>query len=147
MTPPQWQAHRGRIPAGANYGVDQDGAHVAEEELVGHGVTRIQDDLRQQVEEEDSRGQGEGRHVVCRPNDPTQEEAEADEQGALRDHAGHVVVGFDDCKKRVVFLRHQTDIQFIQFNDKINFIVPSGKIWRMMHTFGKTEEIQYQIKL
>lgn len=104
VTPPQWQAQRGRIPAGANYGVDQDGAHVAEEELVGHGVTRIQDDLRQQVEEKDSRGQGEGWHVVRGPNDSTQEEAEADEQGALRDHAGHVVVGLDDCKRSVVFL-------------------------------------------
>lgn len=119
MTPPQRQPQRGRIPAGANYSVDQDGAHVAEEELVGHGVARIQDDWRQQVEEEDSRRQGERRHVVCRPNDPTQEESEADEQRALWDHAGHVVVGLDDCERRKAFLGNlQTDRHLIYSNQR-----------------------------
>lgn len=103
MTTPQRQPQRGGIPAGANDGVDQDGAHVAEEELVGHGVAGVQDDLRQQVEEEDRRGQGEGRHMVCRPDDPTQEEAEADEQGALGNDAGDVVVGLDDCQRTEIF--------------------------------------------
>lgn len=96
MATPQWQPQRGGIPAGANDGVDQDGAHVAEEQLVGHGVTGVQDDLRQQVEEEDCGGQGEGGHVVCSPNDPTQDEAEADEQGALGNDAGDMVVGLND---------------------------------------------------
>lgn len=79
MTPPQRQAQGGSIPAGADDGVDQDGPHVAEEELVWHGVARVQDDLRQQVEEEHCWGQLEGLHLVCTPNNPTQNEAKADE--------------------------------------------------------------------
>lgn len=79
MTPPQRQPQGGGVPAGADDGVDQDGPHVAEEELVWHGVARVQDDLRQQVEEEHCRGQLEGLHLVCTPNNPTQNEAKADE--------------------------------------------------------------------
>lgn len=96
VTPPQRQPHTGGVPAGTDDGVDQNRPHVAEEELVGHGVTGVQDDLWQQVEEEDHGGQLEGLHLVCAPNYPAQEEAQADEQGALRDDAGHVVVGLDD---------------------------------------------------
>lgn len=96
MTPPQRQAQAGSVPAGPDDGVDQDGAHVAEEELVWHEVTSVQDDLRQQVEEEHRRGQREGLLLVRTPNDPTQDEAEADEQGALWDHVSHVVVRLDD---------------------------------------------------
>lgn len=96
MTPPQRQPQAGSVPAGPDDGVDQDGPHVAEEELVWHGVTRVQDDLRQQVEEEHRGVQLKGLHLVCTPNDPPQNEAEADEQGTLRDHIGHMVVGLDD---------------------------------------------------
>ena len=96
MTPPQRQAQAGGVPAGPDDGVDQDAAHVAEEELVWHEVTSVQDDLGQQVEEEHRRRQLEGLLLVCTPNHPTQDEAEADEQGALRDHVRHVVVRLDD---------------------------------------------------
>lgn len=96
VTPPQRQPQAGGVPAGPDDGVDEDGSHVAEEELVRHGVTRVQDDLRQQVEEEHRRGQREGLHLVSTPNHPTQNEAKADEQGALGDHTGHMVVGLDD---------------------------------------------------
>lgn len=96
VTPPQRQPQAGGVPTGPDDGVDQDGAHVAEEELVGHGVARVQDDWRQQVEEEHRGGQLEGLHQVRGPDDAPQEEAEADEQGTLWDHVGHMVVGLDD---------------------------------------------------
>ena len=95
VTPPQRQPQAGSVPAGPDDGVDQDGPHVAEEQLVGHGVACVQDDLRQQVEEEHVRGQREGLHPVGTPNNPPQDEAEADEQGALRDDVGHMVVGLN----------------------------------------------------
>lgn len=95
MTPPQRQPQACGVPAGTDDSVDQDGPHVAEEQLVRHGVARVQDDLRQQVEEEHRRVQFKGLHVVCTPNNPPQNEAKADEQGALWDHSGHMVVGLD----------------------------------------------------
>lgn len=79
VTPPQRQPQTGGVPAGPDDGVDKDGPHVAEEELVWHGVACVQDDLRQQVEEEHCRTQREGLHLVRTPNDPTQNEAKADE--------------------------------------------------------------------
>ena len=100
VTPPQRQPQAGGVPAGPDDGVDQDAPQVAEEELVGHGVACVEDDLRQQVEEEHCRGQREGLRLVGAPNHPAQDEAEADEQSALRDHAGHVVVGLDDWEKK-----------------------------------------------
>lgn len=96
MAPPERQPQAGGVPAGADDGVDQDGPHVAEEELVGHGVARVQDDLGQQVEEEHRRGELEGLHLVRTPDDAPQDEAKADEQGALGDDVGHVVVGLND---------------------------------------------------
>lgn len=96
MTPPQRNPQTGGVPAGTDDSVDQNGPHVAEEELVGHGVASIQDDLRQQVEEEHHGVQREGLDLVRSPDDPAQNEAETDEQGALRDDAGHVVVGLDN---------------------------------------------------
>lgn len=96
MTPPQRQPQAGGVPAGPDDGVDQDAPHVAKEELVGHGVARVQDDLGQQVVEEDYGVQLEGLHLVCPPDYPPQDEAKADEQGALRDDLGHLRVGLDD---------------------------------------------------
>lgn len=96
VTPPQRQPQGGGVPAGPDDGVDQDAPHVAEEELVGHGVAGVQDDLRQQVEEEHRRGQREGLRLVRAPDYATQDETEADEQGALWDDVGHMVVGLDD---------------------------------------------------
>lgn len=96
MTPPKRHPQGGGVPAGTNDSIDQNSPHVAEEELVGHGVASIQDDLRQQVEEEDRWVQLEGLHLVCTPNYPPQNEAKAYEQGALRNDVGHVVVGLDD---------------------------------------------------
>lgn len=96
VTPPQRHPQAGSVPAGTNDSIDQNGPHIAEEELVGHGVASVQDDLRQQVEEEHRWVQLEGLNLVCTPNYPTQNEAKAYEQGALRDDAGHVVVGLDD---------------------------------------------------
>lgn len=96
VTPPQRQPQTGSVPAGPDDCVDQDAPQVAEEELVWHGVASVQDDLRQQVEEEHHWVQREGLHLVCTPDDPTQNEAEADEEGTLWDHIGHMVVGLDD---------------------------------------------------
>lgn len=96
MTPPQRQSQAGSIPAGPDDGVDQDGPQVGEEELVGHVVTRVQDDRRQQVIEENCRGEFEGLLQVCPPDYAPQDEASADEQGALWDDVGHMVVGLDD---------------------------------------------------
>lgn len=96
MTPPQRQPQAGGVPAGTNDSIDQNTPHVAEEELVGHRVASIQDDLRQQVEEKDRWVQLEGLHHVCTPNYPAQNKAKAYEQGALWDDVGHVVVGLDD---------------------------------------------------
>ena len=96
MTPPQREPHGGSIPARPDDGVGQDGPHVAEEELVGHEVARVQDDLRQQIEEEDRRGQGEGLLPIGPPDHSPQDEAKADEQGTLWDDAGYMVVGLDD---------------------------------------------------
>lgn len=96
MTPPKRQSQAPSVPAGTNDSIDQNSPHVAEEELVGHGVASIQDDLGQQVEEEDRWVELEALHLVCTPNYPAQNEAKAYEQGALRNDAGHVVVGLDD---------------------------------------------------
>lgn len=96
MTTPQRQPQAGSVPASPDDGVDQDGPHVAEEELVWHRVARVQDDLRQQVKEEHCWGQCEGLYLVRTPNHPAQDEAKADEQGALWDDAGHMMVGLDD---------------------------------------------------
>lgn len=95
MTPPQRQSHAGGVPAGPDDGVDQDAPHIGEEELVGHGVAGVQDDLGQQVEEEEGRGEREGLDLVCAPDYPAQDEAPADEQGALGDVFSHMVVGLD----------------------------------------------------
>lgn len=101
VAPPQWQPHRGSVPACSDDGVDQDGAQVGEEELVGHGVAGVQDDLRQEVEEENLRCQRERLLLVRAPDHSTQDEAKADEEGALGDHAGHMVVGLDDYEEEV----------------------------------------------
>lgn len=95
--PPEAETHSGSVPAGANYSVNQDGAHVAEEQLVGHEVARIQDDLGQQVEEEDGGCQGEGLHLVCPVDDAAQDPTDEDEEGTLRDHTGQAVVQLDHC--------------------------------------------------
>lgn len=76
--------------------MDQDAPQVGEEHLVGHTVARVQDDLRQQEEEEGPGGQLEGLLLVGPPDHAPQDEAAADEQGALRDVFGHMVVGLDD---------------------------------------------------
>lgn len=99
MTPPQRQPQGGGVPARPDHSVNQDAPQVAKEELVWHGVARVEDDLRQQVEEEHCWWQPEGLYIVCTQNDPTQEEAKADEQGALWDHVGHTVVGLDHWQK------------------------------------------------
>lgn len=99
MTPPQRQPQGGSVPAGPDDGVNQDGSHVGEEELVWHAVAGVQDDLGQQVEEERSGGEREGLYLVCTPDHPSQDEAEADEQSALWDVGGHMVVGLDDWRR------------------------------------------------
>lgn len=96
VTPPQRQPQAGGVPTGSDDGVDQNGPHVAEKELVGHGVSCVQDDLWQQVKEEHRRVQCESLNFVCTPNHPAQNEAKADEQRALWDYVGHMVVGFDN---------------------------------------------------
>lgn len=96
VTPPQRQPQGGSVPACPDHSIDQDAPQVAEEELVWHGVARVEDDLRQQVEEEHCWGQLELLHMVCPQDYTAQDEAEADEKGALWDHIGHAVVGLDD---------------------------------------------------
>lgn len=102
MAPPQRQPQRGGVPDRADDGVNQDGAQVGEEELVGHAVAGVQHDRRQQVKEEDGRGELEGLDLVRAPDYPAQDEAEADEQGAFRDVVGDAVVGLDDWRETKV---------------------------------------------
>lgn len=78
--------------------MDQDTPQVTEEELVRHKVARVQDDLGQKEVEEGPRREIERLGLVCAPDDSTQDPAEADEQSALGDNAGHMGVGPDDCK-------------------------------------------------
>lgn len=70
VAPPQRQPQRGGVPDRADDGVNQDGAQVGEEELVGHAVAGVQHDRRQQVKEEDDRGELEGLDLVRAPDYP-----------------------------------------------------------------------------
>eukprot|EP00069_Balaena_mysticetus_P006496 bmy_05102T0 len=91
------QAGGGRVPHGADDGVQQDGAQVAEEEPVGHEVAGVQHDGRQQVEEEDRGCEREGGNVVSRQDDATQHQAQHDEQCTLGDDAGDLVGQVEAC--------------------------------------------------
>ena len=95
---PQGESHGAGVPARSNDGVDEDGAHVAEEELVGHEVASVQDDLGQQVEEEDGGRQGEGLGLVRSPHDAPEDKADEDEQAALGNYAGHMMVQLKHCR-------------------------------------------------